>query len=136
MKWLIRAVLPLLFLLFSGCYGLYAQEHQDELRPYPQPFSISTIPLSSCCIQQPAIQVSIGQVFAERGRDKLETADNEDEEEEVTAVKKNLYTGNFFTAYFARAPGTYIAPEAKSPSHHLFFHSSLQRYILLQVIRI
>jgi len=136
MKWLTRAVFPLLFLLFSGCYGLYAQEHRDELRPYPQQPVTTPVPPCTCCIQQPDIRISIGRVFAERGRDKLETADNEDEEEEVTAVKKNLYTDNFFTAYFARAPGAYIAPEAAPTSRNPFFYSSLQRYILLRVIRI
>ncbi|WP_162903230.1 hypothetical protein [Taibaiella koreensis] len=136
MKWLIRVVLPLFLLLFSGYYSLYAQGHQDELHLCPQLITTADFFLPPIGVQQADAQLTIWQTFAERGKEKLETTDNEDEEEEVTAVKKCLYNGNYFAAYFARAPGAYTATDIQPVSHHLFSYSSLQRYILLRVIRI
>ncbi|MEL1245631.1 hypothetical protein AAEO56_15255 [Flavobacterium sp. DGU11] len=143
-KFLIQSYLWLSVLLLGGHAQSFASQDillQDTLKNAAEQEFES---FHSASFENYAVLINYATLHFEKQNDKIESFDNEEEEEELSISKLPFYkkyvelNKQFSTSYYANTPElSYQSLKKSVPPSGLFLHFTPQRrYIMFRVIRI
>ena len=139
MKMLIRIFISLYVFLLAGLGQMHAHVQQDNLSYTPIKIIEKAHHTGLYDFQNRKINIKSTLSSLGRVNDKVDTSDNEDEDEKLLSLKKFSANNNFFLPVVAtQIPGYFYPYLTKCfiPSTRFNNFSSQRIYILFQVFRI